>query len=147
MSKKIIAFAADHAGFELKEALKLDAESMGWEVLDLGTNSAERSEATDFPEFAQMAVAAIKDGRAQRALLICGTGFGMAMAANRHKGIRAAAVHDVTTARLCRQHNDANVLCLGARIIGPVVAKDCLISFFEAEFEGGRYQRRVDKLG
>ena len=144
MSKKIIAFAADHAGVQLKEVLLDVAKGADVEVIDLGTGGGD---SVDYPDFANLLAAALLENRAQIGVLICGSGIGMSIAANRHKGIRAALCHDVTTAYLARHHNDANVLCLGARITGEQVAKDCLISFLEAEFEGGRHQRRVDKLG
>ena len=137
--KETIVFAADHGGLDLKTLLLAEAAALGFAVLDLGTDSAER---TDFPLYAAKAVEAIKAGQASRGVLVCGTGIGMSMAANRHKGIRAAVVHDVTTARLCREHNDANILCLGGRIVGGEVAKDCLKAFLETGFAGGRYEKR-----
>lgn len=144
MSKKIVAFAADHAGFQLKQSLMEAARGADVEVLDLGTDSGE---SVDYPDFANKLAVAVQEKKAQLGVLICGSGIGMSIAANRHKGIRAALCHDVTTAYLASAHNNANVLCLGARITGEQVAKDCLIAFLEAEFEGGRHQRRVDKLG
>jgi ribose 5-phosphate isomerase B len=89
----------------------------------------------------------LAEGKAERGVLVCGTGIGIAMAANRHKGVRAAVCHDTTSARLARQHNDANVLALGARLVGSEVAKDCLRAFLDTAFEGGRHARRVAKLG
>jgi ribose 5-phosphate isomerase B len=135
-----IAIAADHGGYELKRALMPELEALGFDVLDLGTNGPE---AVDYPHFADLLAAAIASGRAQRGLLICGTGIGMSMAANRHRAIRCGLAHDVTTARLARQHNNANVLALGARVVGAEIAKDCLKTFFTTEFEGGRHARRV----
>ncbi len=143
-SRETIAIAGDHAGFELKAALKGELAEQGYAVLDLGT---ETTASVDYPDFADRLAAALKDGRAKRGVLICGTGIGISIAANRHRHIRAALVHDVTSARLTRQHNDANVLCLGARLIGSDVAKDCLKVFLGTEFEGGRHQNRVAKLG
>jgi ribose 5-phosphate isomerase B len=144
MTDKTIAIAADHAGYELKAMLKNDLAELGYEVLDLGTGSGE---SVDYPDFADAVAAAIGDGRARMGVLVCGTGIGISMAANRHRGIRAAPCHDVTTARLARQHNDANVLALGARIVGAETAKDCLRTFLATGFEGGRHGRRVEKLG
>ena len=145
MTAKPIAIASDHAGFPLKQALVAELEAMGEGVLDLGTQDAETS--VDYPDFAERLASAIKEGRAERGVLVCGTGLGISMAANRHAWIRAAPCQDETTARLSRQHNDANVLALGARIVGLEVAKDCLKSFLGTAFEGGRHERRVDKLG
>jgi ribose 5-phosphate isomerase B len=139
-----IAIASDHGGFALKEALKPELERQGFSVLDLGPNS---NASVDYPDFANALAAALGDGRAQRGVLICGSGIGISIAANRHRHIRAALVHDALGARLCRQHNDANVLCLGERLIGVDVAKDCLKVFLTTDFEGGRHQNRVAKLG
>jgi ribose 5-phosphate isomerase B len=135
-----IAVAADHGGYELKRALMPELEALGFVVLDLGTNGTD---SVDYPHFADLLAAAIESGKAQRGLLICGTGIGMSMAANRHRAIRCGLAHDVTTARLARQHNDANVLALGGRVLGAEIAKDCLKTFFTTEFEGGRHARRV----
>jgi ribose 5-phosphate isomerase B len=139
-----VAIAADHGGFELKSALVPVLRALGFAVLDLGTSS---SDSVDYPEFADAVAAALKDGRAGRGVLICGTGIGISIAANRHAGIRAAPCHDGLTARLARQHNDANVLALGGRLIGIETAKDCLANFLQTPFEGGRHARRVAKLG
>jgi ribose 5-phosphate isomerase B len=139
----IVAVAADHGGYELKTVLLPELTALGFAVLDLGTDSVE---SVDYPNFAAALVQALGTGRAQRGLLVCGTGIGMSIAANRHRHVRCALAHDVTTARLARQHNDANVLALGARILGPEVAKDCLKAFFTTSFEGGRHARRVALL-
>jgi ribose 5-phosphate isomerase B len=139
-----VAIAADHGGFELKSALVPVLQALGFAVLDLGTSS---SDSVDYPEFADAVAAALKDGRAGRGVLICGTGIGISIAANRHAGVRAAPCHDGLTARLARQHNDANVLALGGRLIGIETAKDCLANFLRTPFEGGRHARRVAKLG
>jgi len=141
---RIIAIAADHAGVDYKQALIEDLRQLGHEVRDLGTNSLE---SVDYPDFAAKVAEAVKTGQASCGILICATGTGMSIAANRVPGIRAALCHDITTVRLARQHNDANVLCLGARILGLTTARDVLMAFLEVEFEGGRHQRRVDKLG
>jgi len=143
MSSRTIAIAADHAGLELKELLKADLADMEVAVLDLGTNSAD---SVDYPDFAYAVSGAIAEGRASTGVLVCGTGIGISIAANRHAGVRAALVYDALGARMARQHNDANVICFGGRMIGVEVARDCLQIFLAAEFEGGRHARRVDKL-
>ena len=139
---RLVAIACDHGGFALKEALKVALPEVKW--LDLGTDSAE---SVDYPDFANKLAGAIKDGKAARGILICGSGIGISIAANRHAHIRCALVHDVTGARLCRQHNDANVLALGGRMIGEAVAKECVEAFLSTAFDGGRHQKRIDKLG
>jgi len=139
---RLVAIACDHGGFALKEALKSALPDVAW--LDLGTDSAA---SVDYPDFAHRLADAIKDGKAERGILICGSGIGISIAANRHAHIRCALVHDVTGARLCRQHNDANVLALGGRTTGDVVAKECVEMFLGTAFEGGRHQKRIDKLG
>jgi ribose 5-phosphate isomerase B len=143
MLKSVVAVASDHGGFDLKLMIVKYLEELGYEVLDLGTNSLE---SVDYPEFADIMAAAIKDGRCERGILFCGTGIGISIAANRHRHIRAANCHDVTEARLCRAHNNANVLSLGGRTIGPEVAMDCVRVFLQTEFEGGRHARRVAKM-
>lgn len=146
MSKptETIAIASDHAGFNLKTELKQELQALGYDALDLGPDGTA---SVDYPDFANRLADAIQSGKARRGVLICGTGIGISMAANRHRHLRAAVVHDATTARLTRLHNDANVLCLGARITGADVAKDCLRVFLTTDFEGGRHQNRVAKLG
>lgn len=139
----IVAVAADHGGYELKTALLPELKALGFEVLDLGTNSTD---SVDYPNFANAVADALGNGRAQRGMLICGTGIGMSIAANRHRHIRCALAHDATTAQLARQHNDANVLALGARVLGLETAKACLRTFFTTAFEGGRHVRRVAQL-
>ena len=140
--ERVVAIACDHGGFALKQALKAALPDVTW--LDLGTNSAE---SVDYPDFAGRLADAIKAGKARRGILICGTGIGISIAANRHAHIRCGLVHDVTGARLCRQHNDANVLAMGGRMIGEAVAKECVEVFLSTPFDGGRHQRRVDRLG
>ena len=145
MTARNIAIASDHAGFELKAQIGAWLRDAGFEVLDLGCDGLQ---SVDYPDFAAAVAGAIADGRAERGVLICGSGIGISIAANRHPGIRAALVHDVTTARLAREHNDANVVALGARIVGPEIAKDCVDVFLKTGFEGGeRHSRRVAKLG
>jgi len=140
-----IAIAADHAGVALKAALAKELEGLGYRVIDLGTNSAD---SVDYPDFAKAVAEAIGSARAKWGVLVCGSGIGMGMAANRHPAIRAAVVHDALSAKLSRQHNDANVVALGARLVGDEVAKDCVRVFFSTPFEGGgRHERRVAKLG
>jgi len=138
-----VAIAADHGGFELKKLLVPELETLGLKVLDLGTANGD---SVDYPDFAEALAAAIRDHRASSGVLICGTGIGMSIAANRHRDIRGALVYDGTTARLARQHNDANVLILGGRLLGPELARDCVKIFFSTAFEGGRHERRVAKL-
>jgi ribose 5-phosphate isomerase B len=138
-----VAIAADHGGFDLKSILIPELHGLGLQPLDLGTTS---SDAVDYPDVAEALAAAIGAGRARRGVLICGTGIGMAIAVNRHREIRGALVHDGLTARLARQHNDANVLILGGRLLGPELAKDCLRIFFATAFDGGRHERRVAKM-
>ncbi|HEY1504015.1 MAG TPA: ribose 5-phosphate isomerase B [Stellaceae bacterium] len=139
----IVAVAADHGGYELKAALLPELKALGLEVLDLGTNSADP---VDYPNYANAVADALGGGRAQRGVLICGTGIGVSIAANRYRHIRCALAHDVTTAQLARQHNDANVLALGARVLGVETARACLRTFFTTAFEGGRHARRVAQL-
>ena len=143
MTTAAIALAADHAGFELKNLLKDEIRRRGIEVLDLGTHDGA---SVDYPDMAGRLAAALDDGRASRGVLVCGTGVGISIAANRHRHVRAALCHDVTTATIARQHNDANVLVLGARVVGANVAIDSLAAFLDTAFEGGRHRRRVDKL-
>ncbi len=144
MTKAALVIAADHAGFDLKTSIKVALEAREYEVTDLGTEDAV---SVDYPDMAEKLVEAIDHGIADRGILICGTGIGIGIAANRHPHMRAATCHDVTTARMARAHNDANVLCLGARVIGAQVALDCVDAFLTTPFEGGRHQRRIDKLG
>jgi ribose 5-phosphate isomerase B len=138
-----VAIAADHGGFELKSILVPELRTLGFSVLDLGTTSGD---AVDYPDIAERLTAAMRAGRAARGVLICGSGIGMSIAVNRHRELRGALVHDALTARLARQHNDANVLVLGGRLLGPELAKDCLKTFFTTPFDGGRHARRVAKL-
>ena len=139
-----VAIASDHAGVELKAALKSDVAGLGFKVLDLGPASAD---SVDYPDFGHALAQSISDGKAKAGVAICGSGIGISIAVNRHNGLRAALVHDAETAKLARQHNDANVLALGARSTPPDVARTIMCAFFETEFEGGRHSRRVEKLG
>lgn len=144
MLTKPVAIASDHAGIDLKASLRGALEGAGFAVLDLGPVNPE---SVDYPRFADALAQALREERAVRGILICGTGIGISIAANRHRHVRAALCHDVTTARLARQHNDANVLVLGARTTGVEVARDCAMVFLETDFEGGRHARRVEMLG
>lgn len=143
MADEVIAIASDHAGVEAKETLKAALADAGFEICDLGTDG---SDSVDYPDYADALTSAIGDGRAERGVLVCGTGIGMSIAANRKPFIRAALCHGVTDARMARLHNDANVLVVGARTMGIETAKDCLEAFLTTPFEGGRHQRRVDKM-
>ncbi len=144
MSNTAIAIACDHGGFDLKQQLLGLLESKGLDILDLGTNSRD---SVDYPEFGAAMANAIEQNKVSRGILICGSGIGISIAANRSPAVRAAVCHSGLSARLARQHNDANVLSLGARLIGVETAFDCVEEFLTTEFEGGRHQRRVDKLG
>ncbi|MBN2751182.1 MAG: ribose 5-phosphate isomerase B [Rhodospirillaceae bacterium] len=139
----IVALACDHGGLALKAVLKATLEESGRSVLDLGTHDGS---SVDYPVYAARMAEALSNGDAACGILICGTGIGISIAANRYPHIRAALVHDAFGARLCRQHNDANVLVFGGRTTGEEIAKDCLRLFLETPFEGGRHQRRVDML-
>jgi ribose 5-phosphate isomerase B len=143
MAAEVLAIACDHGAIDMKALLIEHAQAKGLTILDLGTNGTE---SVDYPDFADAMAAAIKDGKAVRGVLLCGTGIGISIAANRYPYIRAALVHDAFGARMCREHNDANVLVMGARTTGPEIAKQCLDIFLDTAFEGGRHQRRVDKM-
>ncbi|OXZ39400.1 ribose 5-phosphate isomerase B [Finegoldia magna] len=138
-----IAIAADHGGFELKDSMVEYIKSLGNQVVDLGTNSAD---SVDYPDYAKKVCEEIQKGNSDLGILICGTGIGMSLAANKFEGIRAACVSDVYSAKMSRNHNNANVLCFGARVIGDEVAKLIIKTFLENEFKAGRHQRRVDKI-
>lgn len=142
-TKPAVAIGADHAGFPLKAALAEALREMGHPVLDLGTDGTA---SVDYPDFAHAVCRAVAGGRARFGVLVCGTGIGMSIAANRHPEIRCALVHDATGARLTRAHNDANVLALGARMTGVEPALDALRAFLATPYEGGRHDRRLAKL-
>ncbi len=139
----MILIASDHAGFRLKRHLVAFLEARGETVRDLGVDSET---SVDYPDYAHRLAAAIEAGEAARGILICGTGLGMSMTANRHPGVRAALCHDAYTAEYARRHNNANVLCLGGRVLGPGVAEQVAAVFLDTGFEGGRHKRRVDKI-
>lgn len=142
MSKKI-ALAADHAGFEEKEKLKSTLKELGVDFEDMGTNSPD---SVDYPDFALKAARAVAKGEFDQGLLVCGSGTGMAIAANKVHGVRAAVAWSPDIARLARQHNNANVLSLPARFLDDAEAREILKAWFEADFEGGRHERRVEKI-
>lgn len=138
-----IAVGSDHGGFELKELIISALRDMGQEVESVGCHSPE---SVDYPDLAEKVCALVQNGSCERGILVCGTGIGMSIAANRHQAIRAALCHEAFTARMSREHNNANVLCLGGRVIGPEIALDILKTWVETEFAGGRHQRRVEML-
>jgi ribose 5-phosphate isomerase B len=143
MYKNPVAIASDHAGFGLKQTVAEMLKAKGVDVLDLGTGNED---SVDYPDFADTLADAIKEGKAVRGILICGSGIGISIAANRHRHIRAALCHSREAASLSRQHNNANVLALGARLMEEKEAKACVETFLTTEFEGGRHQKRIDKL-
>jgi ribose 5-phosphate isomerase B len=142
-SDRPLGIGADHAGYALKESLKKALQSWGVAFEDLGTFDET---STDYPDYAHKVASGISSGKYPRGVLVCGTGLGVAMTANRHKGVRAAPCTDSYAARMTRAHNDANVLCLGSRIVGPGLAEDILKAFLESKFEGGRHAKRVEKI-
>ena len=142
-AKTTISIASDHAGFVLKQVLMGHLQEQGYEVIDLGTDGTD---SVDYPDFAHKLAENIKGRRSEKGVLVCGSGIGISIAANRHTEVRAALVHDALGAKMCRQHNDANVIAFGGRMIGQDVALDCLDTFLRTEFEGGRHARRVDKI-
>lgn len=135
-----VLIASDHAGFNLKSTLR---DSFDFDWIDLGPESTD---SVDYPDYGHKLAEALLDGQADKGILICGSGIGISMAANRHKGVRAALCTNGLMARLSRQHNNANVLVLGERLTGVDVAKDCVNEFMKTEFEGGRHERRVAKI-
>ena len=138
-----IAVGSDHAGYELKQRLAQALQRQGHDVLDLGTHGTE---SVDYPDFAGAVAGAVRDGQAERGLLVCGTGIGMSIRANREPGVRAAKCNDPFEARMARAHNDANVLCLGARVVDASVAEELVALFLATPFEGGRHALRIAKL-
>lgn len=139
----IIALGSDHAGLPLKRVLLAALEAGGHSVLDAGTHEEA---SVDYPDFAHLVAAKVASGAAAFGVLVCGSGIGMSITANRHKAIRAVVLHNSTEARLTRAHNDANIACFGARTIGVEVALDALAAFLATPFEGGRHERRVEKI-
>ena len=140
---KKLVIGSDHAGFDMKEKIKPFLEELGCELNDVGTNS---SDSCDYPMFGEKVGRAVADGSADAGILVCGSGIGMAMSANKVKGVRALVADEPLSARMSRLHNDANVLCMGGRMIGLEMAKEILTVWLNTAFEGGRHQRRVDQL-
>ncbi|PWM47556.1 MAG: ribose 5-phosphate isomerase B [Clostridiales bacterium] len=137
----MIAIASDHAGYELKEKIKNYLSENNIDFEDFGTNNTD---SCDYPVFAKNLCASIQEGKCEKGILVCGTGIGMSMVANKQKGIRAAACSDYFSAKFTRMHNDANVLCIGARVLGEGLADELVEVFINTEFEGGKHQRRID---
>lgn len=143
MSDSAIAIASDHAGFALKQELVAALTQRGLNVHDLGCHDTS---SVDYPDFAHLLARGVADGKFAKGILVCGTGIGMSIAANRHRGVRAAVCSDTFSARMTRLHNDANVICIGSRVVGGGLAADIVDIFLATEFEGGRHSRRVDKI-
>jgi len=139
-----IVLGSDHGGFALKKEIAQFLAQAGHEVSDVGCHSED---SVDYPDFADKVCAEVIEGRALRGILVCGTGIGMSIAANRYRSIRAALCHESFTARMSREHNDANVLCLGDRVLGVAIALDIVKTWLETEFAGGRHQRRISMMG
>ena len=139
----MIVIGSDHGGFELKNILVDYLKAQNYDVLDEGTYSEE---SVDYPDIADALCAKITDGTCEKGILVCGTGIGMNMCANKHKGIRAAQCHDTFSAKMTRIHNNANVLTMGGRVVGSELAKDIVKEFLTNEFEGGRHEARVSKM-
>jgi len=138
-----IAIGSDHRGYQVKQRIVLLLQQMGHEVSDFGTQSTA---AVDYPDFAFEVAKTVQQGKAERGVLICGTGIGMSIAANKVLGIRAVPVHDNITTEMCRRHNDANVMCLSADMLGEELIDQMVKIFLTTEFEGGRHARRVEKI-
>ena len=138
-----IAIGCDHAALELKLQLRAVLEQRGERVHDVGTHDEA---SCDYPDFAHMLAKGVASGTYDRGVLVCGTGIGMSISANRHRGVRAAVCSDTFSARMTRMHNDANVICVGSRVVGAGLARDIVELFLKTEFEGGRHQKRIDKI-
>ena len=138
-----IALGADHGGFELKEKVKTHLIEKGYEVLDLGTNSTD---SVDYPEFGHAVGHSVADKKAEFGIVVCGTGIGISIAANKVPGVRAALCTNTTMARLTREHNNANILAMGGRIVGDVLALEMVDTFLGTEFQGGRHEKRINKI-
>ncbi|MGD6816529.1 ribose 5-phosphate isomerase B [Metabacillus sp. 84] len=139
-----VAIASDHGGMKIREEIKSLMDEMGISYEDLG---CECNQSVDYPDYAVPVAEKVASGEADRGILICGTGIGMSIAANKVKGIRCALVHDVYSARLTREHNDSNVLAMGERVIGPGLARDIAKTWLQSNFEGGRHANRIGKIG
>ena len=138
-----LAIGSDHGGYELKKEIKDLLDDKGIEYKDFGTDSGE---SVDYPEFAQPVAQAVAEGEYEKGILICGTGIGMSIAANKIKGVRAALCHDVYSARMTRRHNNSNLLTMGGRVIGADLAREIVKVWVEEDFDGGRHKRRIDKI-
>lgn len=138
-----IAIGSDHAGFDMKEAIKTQLQSDGYDVVDMGTHDKS---SCDYPDYAAAVARAVAQKEVSAGIIVCSTGIGVSMTANKIHGVRAALVHHAYEAEMTRRHNDANVLCLGANITGPAIALNAVKTFLATDFEGGRHQRRVDKM-
>ena len=143
MDKLKIAIGSDHAGREMKEDLKEFLQSIGVEVVDMGVND---DKSVDYPDYGIPLAERVSKGEVPKGVLVCGTGIGMSILANKFKGVRAALVNDVFTARMAKEHNDANILVIGGRIVGKGLAREMLKTWLETRFEGGRHQTRLDKI-
>ncbi len=139
----IVALGADHAGFAMKQDLVAFVRDLGHEAHDLGTSSEE---SVDYPDFAASVAQAVAEGKANMGVLVCGTGLGMAIVANKIRGVRAVSCSDSYSVRMARAHNDANVLTLGSRVIGSGIAQEIVRQFLDTAFEGGRHSRRLEKF-
>ena len=139
----IIAFGSDHAGFDYKQALMSHARELGHEVIDFGTFTKE---SCDYPVYGHAVANAVANGEAQRGILVCGTGFGISLAANRMKGIRCVNASEELTVKMSRHHNNSNMLSIGARVVGPDKAVSLMDTFLTEEFDGERHQRRIDLI-
>ena len=138
-----IAIASDHGGLEYKNKIKKHLITKGYDIIDEGTNS---NESCDYPDYAKKVGSLVVSGQVEKGILVCGTGIGMSIAANKIKGIRAALCSDTFSAHATREHNDSNILCLGQRVIGESLALDIVDTWLNAEFQGGRHQNRIDKI-
>jgi len=138
-----IAIASDHAGREVKDDLTEFLKGLGYEVIDMGVNS---DSSVDYPDYGSPVAEKVSGGAIERAVLLCGTGIGMSILANKYKGVRAALVSDVYSARMAKEHNDANILVIGGRVVGKGLARELVKEWLEAKFIGGRHQRRLDKI-
>lgn len=140
---KKIAIASDHGGIELKDDLKIFLKERGYDVIDMGTNG---NESVDYPDYGIPVAEKVSKGELEKGILICGTGIGMSIVANKFPNVRAALVSDVYSARMAKEHNDANILVIGGRITGKGLAREMVSAWLEAKFEGGRHQKRLDKI-
>ena len=140
----IVSIASDHAGFQLKEIIVSHLKALKIKVID---NGPQNDDSVDYPDYAKKVVDDLKGSNANKGILICGSGQGMAMSANKHTGIRAALCHNLEITKLARAHNDANILTLGARVLDQETALQCVDTFFNTDFEGDRHQKRIDKIG